>query len=206
MYYSKTQYSKLFTVLLSQTQSRFSYMSFECLCVCCRQALTEVSVLADMLHILHDHRHYMAMDTVAPPPPPSLPLAYQYLLKKKVYYTHISKLTHMSLCSVFWLCVTVCVFQALARAADILKRGTDALTHSSSREERAFHRALAELRRRWRVRRSPTGNIVGDLGYSTGVCVSVNVFLCVHLSCVRSASLTNAEFSLFSLPHSHMHS
>ena len=193
MYYSKTQYSKLFTVLLSQTQSRFSYMSFECLCVCCRQALTEVSVLADMLHILHDHRHYMAMDTVAPPPPPSLPLAYQYLLKKKVYYTHISKLTHMSLCSVFWLCVTVCVcvFQALARAADILKRGTDALTHSSSREERAFHRALAELRRRWRVRRSPTGNIVGDLGYSTGVCVCVCECVCILV---------------FSLPYSHMHS
>jgi hypothetical protein len=104
-----------------------------------KQALTEVSVLADVLHILHDHRHYMAMDTVAPRPPPSLPLAFQYLVKKK----------------------------ALARAAEILKRGTEALTHSSSREERAFHRALAELRRRWRVRRAPNGNILGDLGYST---------------------------------------
>ncbi|CAI8041490.1 Mediator of RNA polymerase II transcription subunit 17 [Geodia barretti] len=106
-----------------------------------KQALTEVSVLADMLHILHDHRHYMAMDTVAPRPTPSLPLAFQYIVKKK----------------------------ALARAAEILKRGTEALTHSSSREERAFHRALAELRRRWRVRRAPNGNILGDLGYSTGI-------------------------------------
>ena len=73
-----------------------------------------------------------------------------------------------------WIVSRFCVFvfipsQALARAAEILKRGTEALTHSSSREERAFHRALAELRRRWRVRRAPNGNILGDLGYSTGI-------------------------------------
>ena len=53
-------------------------------------------------------------------------------------------------------------------AAGVLQRGTEALTHSSSREERAFHRALSELRRRWRVRRAPTGTILGDLGYSSG--------------------------------------
>lgn len=43
-----------------------------------------MSVLADMLHILHDHPHYMTMDTVVPHPPPPIPLAYQYLVKKKV--------------------------------------------------------------------------------------------------------------------------
>lgn len=50
----------------------------------------------------------------------------------------------------------------------MLQRGAEALTHSSSREERAFHRALAELRNRWRVRRLPAGAIMGDLGYASG--------------------------------------
>ena len=72
------------------------------MCVC-RQALTEVSVLADMLHILHDHRHYMAMDTVAPRPTPSLPLAFQYIVKKKV---------HLHLCSV---CMCISCFNGRDR-------------------------------------------------------------------------------------------
>ena len=64
-----------------------------------RQALTEVSVLADMLHIVHDHRHYMAMDPVVPHPPPPIPLAYQYLVKKKVYRNTLSVYRRHVTCS-----------------------------------------------------------------------------------------------------------
>ena len=54
-----------------------------CVCVTCRQALTEVSVLSDVLHIIHGHRQYIALDPVASTAtPPSI--TYQYNIKKKV--------------------------------------------------------------------------------------------------------------------------
>ena len=74
-------------------------------------------------------------------------------------------------------------------AASVLQKGTEALTHSSSQEERAFHRALAELRRRWRVRRNPTGAIVGDLGYSSGKTKKTLPHLAVHVSWNRDLSI-----------------
>lgn len=79
-------------------------------------------------------------------------------------------------------------------AAGILQRGAEALTHSSSREERAFHRALAELRRRWRVRRVPFGSIMGDLGYGSGkmqllfMNLQVNLSLPLPLSTISAGS------------------
>ena len=135
-------------------------LDVECACVCVqytsrtpfthnlcpimlhRQALTEVSVLSDVLQIVLHHPQYITLtplnerankpDTVSP--------AYQYVVKKK----------------------------ALSVAASILRRGTSSLNKSSSRGEQEFHRALLELRQRWRLRRLPNGAIQGDLSYNSG--------------------------------------
>ena len=57
-------------------------------CVTCRQALTEISVLSDVLHIIHGHRQYIALDPVASTAtPPSI--TYQYNIKKKVLYVRL---------------------------------------------------------------------------------------------------------------------
>lgn len=58
--------------------------------------------------------------------------------------------------------------QSLGVAAGILSRGTAALSKASSREEREFHKALSQLRQRWKVRRAHNGTIVGDLSYYSG--------------------------------------
>ena len=109
-----------------------------------RQALTEVSVLSDVLQIVLHHPQYITLlplnerankpDTVSP--------AYQYIVKKK----------------------------ALSVAAGILRKGTLSLNKSSSRGEQEFHRALLNLRQRWRLRRMPNGAIQGDLSYKSGAC------------------------------------
>lgn len=53
-------------------------------------------------------------------------------------------------------------------AAGILRRGTESLSKVSSHGEREFHKALSNLRQRWRLRRTPQGTIVGDLSYLSG--------------------------------------
>ena len=49
-----------------------------------RQALTEVSVLSDVLHMLQTHRQYITTDPVYVPKGPAVPIALQYNMKKKV--------------------------------------------------------------------------------------------------------------------------
>ncbi len=49
-----------------------------------RQALTEVSVLSDVLHMLQTHRQYITTDPVYVPKGPAVPTALQYNMKKKV--------------------------------------------------------------------------------------------------------------------------
>ena len=53
-------------------------------CTIFRQALTEVSVLSDILHILSSHRQYISLDPVYSSKRSMLPLPYQYNIKKKV--------------------------------------------------------------------------------------------------------------------------
>ena len=49
-----------------------------------RQALTEVSVLSDVLQIVHNHRQYLSLDPVYVNKRYTLPPSYQYQIKKKV--------------------------------------------------------------------------------------------------------------------------
>lgn len=53
-------------------------------CIIFRQGLTEVSVLSDILHILSTHRQYISLDPVYSSKRSTLPLPYQYNIKKKV--------------------------------------------------------------------------------------------------------------------------
>lgn len=99
-----------------------------------KQALTEVSVLSDLLQITQNHRQYLVLDPVVAPQPTSVSPTFQYLAKKK----------------------------ALNVAAGILRSGTKTLSKISSKNEREFHKTLLQLRERWKLRRTPTG-IVGDL-------------------------------------------
>lgn len=48
-----------------------------------RQALTEVSVLADVLHVVNGHRQYMKLEPVLGQST-TPPITYQYNIKKKV--------------------------------------------------------------------------------------------------------------------------
>ena len=107
-----------------------------------RQALTEVSVLSDVLQIILRHPQYISLLPVneRANKPDTVPPAYQYIVKKK----------------------------ALSVAAGILRKGTSSLSKSSSRGEREFHDALLNLRQRWRLRRMPNGTIQGDLSYRSG--------------------------------------
>ncbi|KAL5463643.1 hypothetical protein EMCRGX_G032558 [Ephydatia muelleri] len=101
-----------------------------------KQALTEVSVLSDLLQITNNHRQYLVLDPVAAPQPTGVSPVFQYLAKKK----------------------------ALSVAAGILRSGTKTLSKISSKSEREFHKTLLQLRERWKLRRTPTG-IVGDLSF-----------------------------------------
>ena len=107
-----------------------------------RQALTEVSVLSDVLQIILRHPQYISLLPLneRANKPDTVPPAYQYIVKKK----------------------------ALSVAAGILRKGTSSLSKSSSRGEREFHYALLNLRQRWRLRRMPNGTIQGDLSYRSG--------------------------------------
>ena len=99
-------------------------------------------MLSDVLQLVLHHPQYITLLTLterAHKPDCATP-AYQYIVKKK----------------------------ALAVAANILRRGTSSLTKSSSHGEREFHKALLDLRQRWRLRRLPTGAIQGDLSYISG--------------------------------------
>ena len=49
-----------------------------------RQALTEVSVLSDVLRIFQHHRQYMTIDHVYVTAHPSVPTRVQYILKRQV--------------------------------------------------------------------------------------------------------------------------
>ncbi len=102
-----------------------------------RQALTEVSVLSDVIQIAQHQKKYVAMDPVVAPPSGGATPAYQYILKKR----------------------------ALGLAANILRKGATSLSQSSSDKEKEFHRALSSLRQRWRLKRIGSGAIVGDLSY-----------------------------------------
>ena len=106
----------------------------------CRQALTEVSVLSDVLLISRHHRQYFALDPVFASPLANAPPSYQYIVKKK----------------------------SLGVAAGILRKGTASLSRSSTLKEKEFHKALSAMRQRWKLRRTAGGAIVGDLSYHSG--------------------------------------
>lgn len=108
----------------------------------CRQALTEISVLSDVIQIAQHQQKYVALDPVVTSPSGSASPAYQYFVKKK----------------------------ALCLAAEILQKGTKSLSLSSTEKEREFHKALSSLRERWRLKRMGSGAIVGDLSYHSGRC------------------------------------
>ena len=59
--------------------------------------------------------------------------------------------------------------KALGLAAEILLKGTKSLSLSSTEKEREFHKALAALRQRWRLKRVGSGAIIGDLSYHSGM-------------------------------------
>ena len=110
-------------------------------------------MLTDVLQIVLHHPQYVTLlplnERANKPDTVSPP--YQYIVKKK----------------------------ALSVAGGILRRGTASLNKSSSRGEREFHRALLDLRQRWRLRRLPNGAIQGDLSYLSGKTINVCVLLYV---------------------------
>lgn len=106
-----------------------------------RQALTETSVLSDVIQIVQHQKMYVAMDPVVlTTPSGSASPAYQYFAKKK----------------------------ALGLAAGILQRGTNSLSQSSTKKEKEFHKAISLLRQRWRLKRIGSGALIGDLSYYSG--------------------------------------
>ena len=107
-----------------------------------RQALTEINVLSDVLQIILHHPQYITLLPLSEKSckPDIASTVYQYIVKKK----------------------------ALSVAAGILRRGTSSLIKSSSHGEKEFHKALLDLRQRWRLRRMPNGTIQGDLSYISG--------------------------------------
>ena len=105
-----------------------------------RQALTEISVLSDVIQIAQHQQKYVALDPVVTTPSGSASPAYQYFVKKK----------------------------SLGMAAEILHRGTKSLSQASTEKEREFHKALSSLRQRWRLKRIGSGAIIGDLSYHSG--------------------------------------
>lgn len=123
-----------------------------------RQALTEVSVLSDLLQITQNHRQYLVLDPAAVPQPTGVSPVFQYLAKKKVF---ASRGCHSNILTWPLWCIQS---QALSVAAGILRSGTKTLSKISSKSEREFHKTLLQLRERWKLRRTPTG-IVGDLSF-----------------------------------------
>ena len=105
-----------------------------------RMALTEVSVLSDVIQIVQHQQKYVALNQVVVPPTTTITPAYQHVVKKK----------------------------ALSVGAGILRKGVDSLSVSLTDREREFHRAIALLRQRWRLKRVGSGMIVGDLSYRSG--------------------------------------
>ena len=95
----------------------------------------------DVIQIAQHHKMYVALDPVVAPATGGASPAYQYYVKKK----------------------------SLSLATEILRKGTKALSLSSSDKEREFHRALSSLRQRWGLRRTGGGAIVGDLSYHSGM-------------------------------------
>uniref|UniRef100_A0A1X7SL46 Uncharacterized protein n=2 Tax=Amphimedon queenslandica TaxID=400682 RepID=A0A1X7SL46_AMPQE len=107
-----------------------------CCKIYCRQALTEVSVLSDVLQIVHNHHQYLSLDPVYVNKKYTLPPSYQYQIKKK----------------------------ALDVASKILRKGAEPFKRLSSQTDHKFYRALYDLRRRWILRRTANG-VSGDLSY-----------------------------------------
>lgn len=105
-----------------------------------RQALTEVSVLSDVIQIAQHQQKYVAMDPVVSSLTGSASPSYQYLVKKK----------------------------SLTQASEILQKGTKSLSLSTTDKEKEFHKALSSLRQRWRLKRIGSGAIIGDLSYHSG--------------------------------------
>lgn len=105
-----------------------------------RQALTEVSVLSDVIQIAQHQQKYVAMDPVMASFTGAASPAYQYLVKKK----------------------------SLGLAAEILQKGTKSLSLSTTDKEKEFHKVLSSLRQRWRLKRIGSGAILGDLSYHSG--------------------------------------
>jgi len=105
-----------------------------------RMALTEASVLSDVIQIVQHQQKYVALNQVVAYPTSTTTPTYQYVVKKR----------------------------SLGVAADILRRGMESLSVSSTDREREFHRAIAFLRQRWRLKRVGSGIVVGDLSYRSG--------------------------------------
>lgn len=112
----------------------------------------EVNVLADLLRMTQDHKHYVMLDPVLQEPNTVKP-SYQLYNKKKV---------------TIFPCDNASLYileQAIAAAADILQVGAKNLnSFLGVSNSDHFHKALLEMRKRWKLRRTNTG-IVGDLNY-----------------------------------------
>jgi mediator of RNA polymerase II transcription subunit 17 len=116
-----------------------------------KQALTEVSVLSDVLNIIQSNRQYISLDRIYSERA-TLPPLYQYNIKKK----------------------------ALEVAAGILKRGAEPFKRSRSHGDYEFHKTLHDLRKRWILRRT-LSNVCGDLSYhSAGSLYTQSVQFEVH--------------------------
>uniref|UniRef100_A0A1X7UHV1 Uncharacterized protein n=1 Tax=Amphimedon queenslandica TaxID=400682 RepID=A0A1X7UHV1_AMPQE len=105
-----------------------------------KPTLTEVSVLSDVLQIVHNHHQYLSLDPVYVNKKYTLPPSYRYQIKKKV----------------------------LDVGSKILRKGAEPLKRLSSQTDHKFYRALYDLRRRWILRRTANG-VSGDLSYRSVV-------------------------------------
>uniref|UniRef100_A0A1X7UHC1 Uncharacterized protein n=1 Tax=Amphimedon queenslandica TaxID=400682 RepID=A0A1X7UHC1_AMPQE len=120
--------------------------------------LTEVSVLSDVLQIVHNHHQYLSLDPVYVNKKYTLPPSYQYQIKKKVQR------------SIGVLLVSFVPIRLIALdvASKILRKGAEPpLKRLSSQTDHKFYRALYDLKRRWILRRTANG-VSGDLIYRSG--------------------------------------
>ncbi|XP_035772863.1 mediator of RNA polymerase II transcription subunit 17 [Anopheles aquasalis] len=107
-----------------------------------KEALTEVCVLSDVLHIAKEKR-FMVLDPIPQEPPEVKPMVLVYARKK-----------------------------ALASAANILQSGVERLKAAQSDQgvnrsnSTDFHIELLRLRRNWRLKKV-SNTIIGDLSYRT---------------------------------------
>ena len=122
-----------------------------------RQALTEVTVLYDVLNIYKDKR-YLVLDPVQQEIDEIKPIT-ALIAKKKVYYL-----------SWVWFFWSVCV-QALSNVAAIIANGVDRMRTSATEANRNrstdFHSELFTMRQNWRLRKKENA-ILGDLSYMSG--------------------------------------